>query len=437
MASLRKSKNQEPSIADFYAIRLGALWAGLKNEPLCFWMLCIYFFFEYVRPQNIYPVIDVIPWAQIALLVTLAAALFDRSVIWVGNIENKLFISFAFIIILSSLYAFMPAVSWHERNVMLGWFMAYFLLINIINTEKRLFLFTLAYLIFSFKMSQHGFFSWAGRGFGFASWGLVGAGAWFRNSGEFAIQMLIFGSMAMGFIYGLKDNWSRIKRWFFYFMPFTAAMSVIGASSRGAQLGLAAIAVMALIKAKLGVKVLLPLLIVSVTLFHFLPEEQKLRFSEMGEDQTSLQRLEYWKFGLETIAEHPVLGVGYNNWWFYYDHSGKAIGWPMQPHNIFIKAGAELGYLGLASFILMILYVFILNARTRRAAKRLDNKFLYYMAHGLDAGLLGYLVAGFFVTVLYYPFFWVQMAITVALFSVTSKLDAENSDMLNRMLLKR
>ena len=297
MASLRKSKNPDPNIADYYAIRLGALWAGLKNEPLCFWMLCTYFFFEYVRPQEIFPVIDVIPWAQLALLVTLAAALSDRSVIWVGNIENKLFISFAFIIILSGLFAFMPALSWQDRNVMLGWFLVYFLLINIINTEKRLFLFTLAYLIFSFKMSQHGFFSWAGRGFGFTTWGLVGAGGWFRNSGEFAIQMLIFGTMAMGFIYGLKDNWGRIKRWFFYFMPFTAAMSVMGASSRGAQLGLAAIAVMALIKAKLGVKVLLPLLIVSVTLFHFLPEEQKLRFSEMGEDQTSLQQarvLEIW-----------------------------------------------------------------------------------------------------------------------------------------------
>lgn len=305
--------------------------------------------------------------------------------------------------------------------------MVYFLVINIINTEKRLLLFTLAYLIFSFKMSQHGFFTWASRGFSFTAWGLVGAGGWFRNSGEFSIQMLIFGPMAMGFIYGLKDNWGRIKRWLFYFMPFTAAMSVLGASSRGAQLGLAAIAAMTLIKSKLGVKVLLPLLIVSAISYNYLPEAQKQRFSAMGEDETSLQRLDYWKFGLETMAEHPVLGIGYENWWQYYFFSGKAVGYPREPHNIFIKAGAELGYPGLVCFILMILYVFILNAKTRRAAKRLDNKFLYSMAHGLDAGLVGYLVAGFFVTVLYYPFFWVQMAITVALFSVTNKLAAENS----------
>jgi hypothetical protein len=37
------------------------------------------------------------------------------------------------------------------------------------------------------------------------------------------------------------------------------------------------------------------------------------------------------------------------------------------------------------------------------------------MAHGLDAALWGYLASGFFVTVLYYPFFWINFAMTVAL----------------------
>jgi O-antigen ligase len=426
MESSSKSKSPEPSIADFYAIRPGALWSGLKKEHVCFWALCAYFFFEYVRPQSIYPVIDVIPWAQTAMLFTLGAVFYDRSVKWVGNVENKLFVVFAFIIILSSFLAFKPVLSWNNRNIMLGWLLVYFLVITIVNTEKRFILFVLAYLIFNLKMSQHGFFSWAGRGFSFTKWGLIGAGGWFRNSGEFSIQMLIYGSMAMGFIYGLKENWGRLKKWFFYFMPFSAAMTVIGASSRGAQLALAIIVAMTLIKAKLGLKVLVPVLIISLISYNFLPEEQKERFSEIGKDETSLQRIEYWKFGLETMSNHPVLGVGYGNWWQYYFHSGKAIGWAMEPHNIFIKAGAELGYTGLVCFVIMILYVFVLNAKTRRIAKNLDNRFLYCMAHGLDAGLVGYLVAGFFVTVLYYPFFWIQMAITVALFSVTTKLAAKN-----------
>jgi O-antigen ligase len=422
MDSLRKSKKHVPDIADFYAVRVGALWAGLKGEHVCFWALCSYFFFEYVRPQSIYPVIDVIPWAQISLLITLITVFSDRSVKWVSNIENKLFFLFAVIIILSGIFAYIPKLSWQDKNIMLGWFLVYFLVINIINSEKRLFLFTLAYLLFSFKMSQHGFLSWAGRGFSFASWGLIGAGGWFQNSGEFAVQMLVFGTLSAGFVYALRDYWGRYKKWFFYLMPFTALMSVIGASSRGAQLALAAIGVIVLLKAKAGLKVLVPLLLVAAAAFYFLPDEQKQRFTEMGDDKTSQQRLHYWKFGREIMHDHPVLGVGYGNWWIYFHHSGKATEWAQEPHNIFIKAGAELGYSGLICFVIMATLIFIINARTRRIAKGLNNQFLYYMAYGLDAGLVGFLVAGFFVTVLYYPFFWVLMAQTVALFSVSSKL---------------
>jgi hypothetical protein len=39
----------------------------------------------------------------------------------------------------------------------------------------------------------------------------------------------------------------------------------------------------------------------------------------------------------------------------------------------------------------------------------------FWMAHGLDGAMIGYLVNGFFVTVLYYPFFWVNLALAVAL----------------------
>jgi hypothetical protein len=86
------------------------------------------------------------------------------------------------------------------------------------------------------------------------------------------------------------------------------------------------------------------------------------------------------------------------------------------PHNIFVQAGAELGYTGLFAFLLLIGYTFVTNYRTRRLAGRSPgNRFLFCMAYGLDGALVGYLVSGFFVTVLYYPYFWINFAMTVAL----------------------
>ena len=422
--SHKLKKSEEIDISDFYAVRVKSLWRGFKQEHPSFWFLIAYFFFEYVRPQQIYPAIDVIPWAQATLMATVISIYSDKSVRWVSNIENKLLILFTLIIVLSAIFAFRPSASWAYWQDMFNWIVVYFSTILIVNSERRMFLFTLLYLLFSFKMAQHGFFSWARRGFSYANWGLIGAGGWFRNSGEFAIQMLIFSSLAAAFVMALREHWGRLKRWFFYMMPFMGAMSVMGASSRGAQLGLAVIGIYALIKSRASLKIYFYLLLLASLLFYFLPETQIERFTSMGEDRTSENRLAHWNYGLEVMKEHPLLGVGYHNWLSYVNFKvpeGLFNGRTLEPHNIFIQAGTELGYTGLICFVLMAMYIFIINARTRAMGKQLGNKFLIYMAFGLDAGTVGYLVAGFFVTVLYYPFFWIQMAMTVALHVITAQ----------------
>jgi hypothetical protein len=64
----------------------------------------------------------------------------------------------------------------------------------------------------------------------------------------------------------------------------------------------------------------------------------------------------------------------------------------------------------------MIGVTFKVNRDTRKLAARLpDGTFITATAHSLDCALVGYLVSGFFVTVLFYPFFWFNLAMTVAL----------------------
>jgi len=418
----KKLKKSDINIEDLYAVNVKSIWQAVKQEHISFWALTAYFFFDYVRPQSIYPVLEIVPWGQLSLLIALFSVFSDRSVRWVNSVENKLFILFFLIVILSSVFAFKPYVSWDESSVIVNWLLLYFLVINIINSEKRLFIFILAYLLYSFKMSQHGFFSWASRGFSFTSWGLIGAGGYFQNSGEYAIQMLIFGSLSAAFVLALKDRWGRYKKWFFYFMPFTAVMTVLGASSRGSQLALLIIGLILMVKLKAGFKAFIFLIIVMVAAYYLLPEDQIQRLSEMGEDSTSRSRFAYWNYGWQVMLDHPIFGVGYDNWLVYahYDMpAGIYDGRIQLPHNIYIEAGAELGFVGLFSFILLIIFAFITNARTRKIISISENKLLYLLSYGLDMGLVGYLVAGAFVTVLYYPFFWVQIAMIVAVNNVS------------------
>ena len=421
--SKRQIKNRPVDISDLYTMKVGSLWSAFKKENVSLWMLCIYFFFEYVRPQTLYPVLDVLPWAQLFLLASLISAFFDQSVRWVGNIENRMLICFAVIVIISGFFAFRPSVSLDDWAVLGGWIIVYFLVINVVNTERRMFLFLLAYCLFNLKMSQHGAVSWAMRGFSFASYGLIGAPGWFRNSGEYAIQMLIYGPLAVVIVVSLKDYWGRYKKWLFYAFAATGYMAVIGASSRGAQIALAVAGIWFLLKQKNGFKGLLLIIFIAMALYYLMPEEQIQRFSEMGDDKNSLQRLAYWEFALQDIIpKYPVLGVGYYNWRPYLLYAVPEGLGPYQivevSHNIYIQAASELGITGLVGFLLLITFAFVNNARTRKISKHFENRLLFNLSYGLDAGLIGFLVAGSFVTVLYYPFFWIQIAMIVMLNNV-------------------
>jgi O-antigen ligase len=350
----------------------------------------------------------------------------NKSIVSVSNPLNKAMVMFSIIVIVSGVLAFKPAASWEYKEVMLGWLMVYFLVIKIVNTERLVILFIAAYLLFNLKMAQFGSIIWVKRGFSFTDYGLNGAPGWFQNSGEYAIQMLIYGSLALAFVISLRGYLGRYKKWILYIAAIMGYLAVMGASSRGSQFALAIIAIWFLLKQKNGFKGLVIVGALSIVLFNLLPEEQIQRFQEVGEDGSSLQRLAYVEAGLEMMKEHPVLGVGYNNWisyMFYKYPEGVGPGQAIQvAHNIYIQAGSELGLVGLLCFLMMILYSFVNNTRTRKMARQIDNKLFFNLTYGLDAGLIGYLIAGTFVTVLYYPFFWVQIAMIVMLNSVTKNM---------------
>jgi len=117
----KSTKQKTIEIRDYYEANLRALWYGFKQEGAAFWWLCIYLLFEYIRPQSLYPVIDILPWSQIALLLACYNAFIDRGVKWVSNSGNSLFILFLFVIVLSSVFAFRPSTSFGKIDIIVGW----------------------------------------------------------------------------------------------------------------------------------------------------------------------------------------------------------------------------------------------------------------------------------------------------------------------------
>lgn len=397
-----------------YSVKFSEIWAYFKSQDILFWLINIYLFMEYVRPQALYSALDGIPFTQIILVFTLVI-LITKKIKLPGNIVNLNIIIFSLIILVSSVFAISPSMSFQKINDYFAWVIIYFLIISIINTRKRFFIFILCFLVYSFKMSQFSFRGWALNGFSFSDWGTGGGPGWFHNSGEFGIQMCVFLPISFYFFFSLKEYWPRWKKIIFLLFPLTALSGTISCSSRGALVGSGAVIFWILLKSKRKLKGLLAVGVIAVLVWAVIPQEQKSRFKTAGEDKTSLQRVERWEKGQQMAKKYPVLGVGYANWSV---ADGEMFGGGGGlAHNIFIQCMSELGYTGLLVFGLLILSTLLNNYQTRKLIDDQDGdgRFFYYMTHGLDGALVGFLVSGYFVTVLYYPYFWINLSMTVAL----------------------
>jgi putative inorganic carbon (HCO3(-)) transporter len=401
--------------ASLYAVRASSVWRFLLTQPASYWLTCAYLFFEYVRPQSIYEWMDVFPWTLTTIILAITAFLFEGFKLRKWTVADTCLGVYTAIVLVSCVTAQYPSVSLENVDLYLSWVLIYFIITNVVTTEGRFLVFMLSFLLYNLKMSQHATLSWAAIGFSFRDWGATGGPGWFQNSGEFGIQMTIFFPLCLHFGLALFKHWPTWKRVAYLALPITALTGTLASSSRGAQLGIAAVTLWFFLHSRRRGLSLFLIIVGGALLLAILPAEQMGRFRESGTDYTSQLRLQYWKDGIEITNDFPATGIGYANWIPYYRSRYMERG--QLPHNIFIEASSELGYPGFLGFVAMILSTFAVNRATRKLAtgRHGRNEFIYRMALGLDASLIGFLVSGFFVTVLYYPYFWINLAMTVSL----------------------
>ena len=365
-----------------------------------------------------YPVLNFIPWGQVSLLSCFISVFVTRSkAIGFGSLD-KLFIIFCIIVVLSIIFAWNLSVSLEYWTTFASWVLMYYCVVCILTTPNRMLLFTLFFILMHVKLSLYGARTFASRGFSFASYGLTGPPGWFRNSGEFTLEMVVFFSLSMSLLLAFREHIQRSIRWWVLLLlfPGTAALTILGASSRGGQLAFLAVLLFFLFRGKYFFR---KILIISALIFlamHFLPEKQLERFNTMGDDSTSELRIQHWKDAIDVMEHHP-LGIGYQNWIPYYERFYHPDA--LEPiHNTGLQAFVELGYPGGVLFFIMLGVTFIMNIKTCNDVRNIggaEKKSIVAVATGINVGLLGTIIAATFMSVLFYPMFWLAFATTSAL----------------------
>ena len=291
-----------------YTLNPRALWSQFRKEHFAFWMMCLYLIMEYVRPQSIYPGLDFLPWDKVFLGLAVLGMPFDPHKRWVRDSTNWWMSWFLVVIIVASILATFPSISWSHWFDFVGWYVIYFLIITIVTTKERYFIFLVIFLLANFKLSIFGARTWISRGFGFSDWGIAGPPGYFENSSDLSAEMLMFAPIAFELALAVKPHVKRVTYWFLMLGAVTGGMTVLAASARGSQIGLAAQGVWVAVQRKLKLKILVAIALVAALGYGLLPAEEKARFANAGTDNTSVQRLHYWQSGLKMIEDHPVLG---------------------------------------------------------------------------------------------------------------------------------
>jgi len=417
---------------ELLGLRPKSTWRFFAAQPFVYWAMCAYLFIEYVRPQELIAPLHNVPVGQIVLGAALLAFLGSGRWFRMHGLGSWLLLAFTAVIVVSSFAAYATGVAIGQWRLWFSWVVIYFLIISVVNTEQRMVFYLLLWMLFHYYMSQGGARQLALRGFTFSQWGVVGAPGWFYDPGEFGIAMCMLVAVSWHYYLAARPYLTKWRKVLVLGMPVTAVLCIVGSSSRGAVLGLGALGVWSLVRAKHRVRTALATAVLATIIWLLVPQGFRDRFQTAGDDYTSQQRKVYWKNGLAMARDHPLLGVGFGNWTVYYTafyknfsvKSKSLEGRVQVPHNIFIECVAELGYSGLFVFALLICATLWVNYQTRkvgRAGPGPPNDFLIQMGYGLDGAMISYLVCGFFVTVLYYPFFWINLAFTVALNAIARR----------------
>ncbi|NKB37611.1 MAG: hypothetical protein GKR93_10640 [Gammaproteobacteria bacterium] len=397
-----------------------------KKSNGAYWLLIIYFFIEYIRPQDYFGVLGVIKPAMLIsimlMLVWIAGG--DRSAM--KETPVSMFIVFIILAFISLAFVVNHYFAFNIAKTMVFYLTAGVLpLIAILDTEDRYSRFIGTWIFMHLFVSILGMIG-----------GGKGPGSFLGDENDLALAL----NMALPYAWLLSQSSlvSKKKTLFYYGITLVIILGIVATFSRGGFLGLISVigGVIILSRNKFRNIIILSILIGLVSLS--LPDayvDDMQTITDTG-DKTRNDRIHSWKIGWVMFLDNPVLGVGTGNYpWQVSNyelkddsidpssirlHGGRAA------HSLYFTLIPEYGLAGtIVYFIIIIsmcLRLFHIIKIAKTAGPKAEDKIDFeLMAKALLVSLAAFLVTGAFLSVLYYPHLWYLIGFVVALDKIAAK----------------
>ena len=247
----------------------------------------------------------------------------------------------------------------------------------------------------------------------------------------YAQIMLVMVPLALDRLWSEKK---RLMKLIALWALVVCSLTIVLTFSRGAFLAMALSIIALFIFRPPPATVILISLALLLLVLPFIPSEYVSRmltitdlFTDSGpthsHDASFRGRTSELMVGWLMFVDHPILGVGLDNYPAHYQEYSRRVG--LDPrleeraaHNLYIEYAAELGLLGLAAFGLILWGAFNSISRAYRSFKIDGMKTEADMVISFGVSLSGYLMAAMFISDAFPRFMWLLIGISLSLLNV-------------------
>jgi putative inorganic carbon (HCO3(-)) transporter len=404
-------------------------WLARNGHALTYLGIFLFTLVVYFRPYEWVPGLEnftsiALIFAVATLLIYLPTQFAVEGSLTILTTEVKCVIFLAFWSVLTIPIAKDPGMAWSTFNETLSKILIMFIvMVNTLRTQTRLkglmwlSIGVGAWLSYqAIDYYQQGKFEVEGYRVN------VDFGGMFGNPNDMALHLVIFTPIA--FVLGIAS-----KNLFSKIIYFSAAVLMVMANfvtfSRGGFLGLIAISVVLVWKfsKKNRLVVIGSALVTGFLVITFAPGNYWVRIlsifiPSLDSVGSADQRRELLERSIQVTLRNPW-GIGLGNFPVVGIHN-------LQTHNAFTQVSSELGWIGLIVYVIFLVSPLRkLAAIERQMFSRKDSSWIYYLAIGIQASIIGYMVSSFFVSVAYQWFVYYPIAYAVCLRRIYSIRQAE------------
>lgn len=381
---------------------------------MIYYALLLFFVFDYLRPGNYIPGLDVlklnalVPLTAIAGTVALKTPVSNRQ--FFSETNTKLMGVLLGLLIVSTIFAPVTMTAYTVTKNVFAYMLVYWVIVRQVGDVRRLkglfITITLVHLAVAALNPQ--LFTNPDSRVGINSGAFLGDGNDFSLSVNLCIPLCLFLFF---------ESRRKLGKLIWVLVLLTLVLGVVATKSRGGALALGAIGLYYWLKSER--KVMMAAL-GTATVVVVLLTAPPLWFERMStitdtEESSAQGRILAWKAGFQMALGSPIIGVGPGH--FPMAYGTAAVSRWVTAHSIYFLLLGELGFPGLILLLVLIGWNLLANQRLQKEVRRLPRDEALTASNVLtatSASLVGFAVGGAFLSAAYYPHLYVLSGMLVA-----------------------